>query len=145
MGLASGERQGVMMLISELPVEGHILTHTDGAAGVQLAPWGALASKGASVVPADTVHARVRGALIDICGKKGTVTGASATGRGFLGWRLGEVRGKEHKERSFSAVRIQPIGVLHVQLKYAPSQGGGHPQQTPRNYRAASGLREPMG
>lgn len=70
-----------------------VLTHADGATGVQLAARGALAGKGASVVPADTVHARVRGALVDICGKRGTVTAVSAAGLGFLGQRLrGEQR-----------------------------------------------------
>lgn len=93
------------LLISALPLEGHILTHADGATGVQLAAWGALASKGASIVPADTVHTRVRGALIDICGKKGTVTVVSAMGPSFLGQRLGRMRSKEHEERSLSAVQ----------------------------------------
>lgn len=67
-------RAALIISVLELHPEGHILTHTDGATGVQLAAWGALTSKGASIVPADTVHARVRGALIDICRKKWTVT-----------------------------------------------------------------------
>lgn len=84
-GLASAEQEGAMMGTAGIraAVEGHVLTHADGAAGVQLAPWGALASKGAGVVPADAVHTRVRGALVDICGKKGTVTAASATDPAF--------------------------------------------------------------
>lgn len=81
-----------------------ILTHTDGATGVQLAARGALTGKGASIVPADTVHTGVRGALIDICGKKGTVTAASAMGPGFLGQKLGR-DDKEHEEKRCSAAQ----------------------------------------
>lgn len=112
--------------VPDLPPEGHILTHANGATGIQLAAWGALTSKGASIVPADTVHTRVRGALIDICRKKGTVTVVSAVGPRLLGQVLGETRGKEHKEGGFSLYRGSPaqaIQILHVQLKYASSQG----------------------
>lgn len=113
--------------VPHLPPEGHILTHADGAAGIQLAAWGALTSKGASIVPADTVHTRVRGALIDICRKKGTVTVVSAVGPRLLGQVCGETRSKEREEGRFSAVQRSPaqvIQILHVQLKYASSQGG---------------------
>lgn len=91
--------------VPHLPPEGHILTHADGAAGIQLAAWGALTSKGASIVPADTVHTRVRGALIDICRKKGTVTVVSAVGPRILGQVFGETRSKECEEGRFSAVQ----------------------------------------